>query len=45
MTFKKLKIKPKIKKVYKGVMTTIDFKKLNVPVKKNPFPDEKVEKW
>ena len=30
---------------YKGVMDTIKWKKLKVPVDKNPFPNEEEEKW
>ncbi len=33
------------KKAYREVMATINYTKINVPVKKNPFPDEDVEKW
>lgn len=29
--------------LYEGVMKTIKWKRLNVPVKKNPFPED--EKW
>ena len=33
------------KRAYREVMSTINYKKINVPVEQNPFPDEKVEKW
>jgi len=32
-----------VSETYDGVMNTIKWKKLKVPVKKNPFPED--EKW